>query len=293
MTWVIWFVVSYLYAHFYRLLHNNLRINLPGLGWLMRSMKRDLVLQVRGVKLYMHRPIAGSNAMQLINRWNEPETHQFLDALMEGMDAPVTFIDVGANIGELVMDMARKECVKSVYAFEPVDDCVHSMAVSVALNAFHNVHLRHTAVSNKIGTVQFNYSATNPGCSGIDGSGNKIMQVPTTTLDIEFPQRIQNPILLIDVEGAEKDVLAGGASFVQRERPLIIFEYNNVSRSRFNLEQMRDVLGPEYEIYRLRQRDGLLDNDFDDTWNCVAIHRQSVYYSKCQPLIVGNSKTSL
>lgn len=290
MIWIFWLAASYLYAHLYRFLRTYLHINVPGLGWLMREIGRDLVLQVNGIKLYMYSPIAGSNAMQLINHWNEPETHHFLDALLDGFQRPTTFIDVGANIGEMVMDMARKQCVESVHAFEPVGDCVHAMRVSVAINAFENVLIHHTAVSDKIGSVRFHHDVTNPSWSGIDGSGSAIIEVPTTTLDAEFPNGVQNPILLLDVEGAEKDILVGGVQLIRRERPLIIFEYNYVSRSHFNLAQMLEVLGSEYEIYRLRQDDGLLDDNFKDAWNCVAVHQESPHYARCRSLIVRISK---
>jgi FkbM family methyltransferase len=289
LIWICWLIASYLYAHLYRFLHDHFRINLPGLGWLMRHIKRDLVLQVNGVKLYMYSPIAGSNGMQLINRWNEPETHRFLDSQLEGIEKPVTFIDVGANIGEMVMDMARNQRIKLVYAFEPVEDCVRSMNASVAINGFVNVRIRHMAVSNQIGKARFTYSATNPSCSGIGGSGNVVIEVPTTTLDTEFPQGVENPILLLDVEGAEKDVLVGGANLIKQERPLIIFEYNQVSRSHFNLDQICEVLGSEYEIFRLRQRDGLLDDNLKDTWNCVAVHRQTPHYIRCKSVMGGGA----
>jgi FkbM family methyltransferase len=290
MNWIFWLIASYLYAHLYRFLHNRFQINIRGLGWLMRHIKRDLVLQVMGVKLYMYSPIAGSNAMQLINRWNEPETHRFLDALLDCAETPVTFIDVGANIGEMVIDMARKQQIESVHAFEPIGDCVHSIRASVAINAFENVQIHHTAVSDKIGFTDFDYSPTNPSCSGIRGTAQTRIRVPTTTLDYALPESIRHPILLLDVEGAEKDVLVGGVDLIKRERPLIIFEYNNVSRSHFNLEQIREVLGPEYEIFRLRQHDGLLDDNLEDTWNCVAVHRQTSYHMRCKSLIAGAGK---
>jgi FkbM family methyltransferase len=287
MKWIFWLIAAYLYAHLYRFMHKLFQINIPGLGWLMRHINRDFVLQVEGVKLYMYSPIAGSNAMHLINRWNEPETHRFLDAILDGIDKPVVFIDVGANIGEMVIDMARKQKIESVHAFEPIGDCVHSIRASVAINAFENVQIHHTAVSDKIGFTDFDYSPTNPSCSGIRGTAHTKIRVPTTTLDYALPVSIRHPILLLDVEGAEKDVLVGSVDLIKRERPLIIFEYNDVSRSHFNMEQIREVLGSEYEIFRLRQRDGLLDDNLEYTWNCVAVHRQTQYYIKCKLIIAG------
>ncbi len=152
------------------------------------------------------------------------------------------------------------------------------------------MQIHHTAVSDKVGFTEFDYSPTNPSCSGIRGTAKTKIRVPTTTLDASLPVSIRHPILLLDVEGAEKDVLVGGINLIKRELPLIIFEYNDVSRAHFNLEQIREVLGSEYEIFRLRQSDGLLDDNLNDTWNCVAVHRQTQYYVKCKSLIAGAGK---
>jgi len=79
MNCFFWLIASNLYAHLNLFLHDRFQINILGLGWLIRHIKCNLVLRVEGAKLYMNSPIVRSNAMQLINRWNEPETHPFLD----------------------------------------------------------------------------------------------------------------------------------------------------------------------------------------------------------------------
>jgi hypothetical protein len=77
-------------------------------------------------------------------------------------------------------------------------------------------------------------------------------------------------VLMIDVEGYEPKVLMGGGRFIERIQPLIIFEYNFVSKRYFRLGNIQDILGPGYRIYRLRV-DGLLDGENEKAWNCVAI----------------------
>jgi hypothetical protein len=93
-------------------------------------------------------------------------------------------------------------------------------------------------------------------------------------------------LMLVDVEGSEPKVLAGGAEFIRRTLPCIIFEYNEVSKRYFALGQVRGILGDGYDVYRLRC-DGRLDQDFRSSWNCVAVHRQSVWAAKCRPLLVS------
>jgi hypothetical protein len=75
---------------------------------------------------------------------------------------------------------------------------------------------------------------------------------------------------MIDVEGYEPKVIAGGGEFIRRTQPLIVFEYNFVSKRYFHIDDIQNVLGTQYRIYRLR-KDGYLDNHAGSTWNCVAV----------------------
>ena len=87
----------------------------------------------------------------------------------------------------------------------------------------------------------------------------------------------------IDVEGAELEVLKGGRRLLETLRPLLIFEYNEVSRRSFSLDDIRSLLGQDYAIWRLRG-DGLLDASFGSTWNCVAAHHATVFADACRSL---------
>jgi len=157
--------------------------------------------------------------------------------------------------------------------------------VAAAINGMTSIELHRVAVSSSDGTVKFVTSTTNPSSGGMAGAGNIVIEVPTVTLDQEFPKPLHEPVLLLDVEGNELCALQGGRALVTRDRPLIIFEYNHVSRQHFTLESMQSLLGPEYEVYRLRTADGRLDRDFADTWNCVAVHRQTPYHQACLSLV--------
>jgi FkbM family methyltransferase len=284
MTSLFWHGAAIVFAHIYWFMHRTAKINLPGLGWLMRRIGRDLVLETHGVKSYMYHPIAGSNAMHIIGGWNEPETHTFVDGVLKGHGGGVTFIDVGANIGEMAIDFARNPAIAEVFAFEPVPSCFHALSMAKEVNRASNLHLRKCAVSDVVGTAKFVTSTTNPSSGGMTGSGNAEIEVPTTTLDAEFPVSVGESIILLDIEGAEYAALQGGMNLINRDQPLIIFEYNDVSRKYFNLEQVRVLLGPDYEFFRLRTSDGLLDQSLDDTWNVVAVPQQSPWSERCKRL---------
>ena len=64
--------------------------------------------------------------------------------------------------------------------------------------------------------------------------------------------------MLIDVEGSELEVLKGGREFILRNNPLIIFEYNEVTKSVFKLEQVYELFPKnQWALFRLR-KEGLL-----------------------------------
>jgi len=66
------------------------------------------------------------------------------------------------------------------------------------------------------------------------------------------------------------------------------FEYNATSKKYFTLEDIQNILPPSYKFYRLRPNgDGRLDNNLNDTWNCVAVSSASEFAQICKDLIVN------
>lgn len=90
-------------------------------------------------------------------------------------------------------------------------------------------------------------------------------------------------VLLVDVEGAELEVIKSGRAVISRSKPLLIFEYHAETATRFSLADVLAVIGEDYELLRLRP-DGRLDADLSDMWNCVAVSRQSPFAALLQPL---------
>ena len=83
-------------------------------------------------------------------------------------------------------------------------------------------------------------------------------------------------VLMIDVEGYEPNVLRGARELITKLKPLIIFEYNFVSKQHFEMNDIRQLLGDQYDIFRLR-KDAMLDGDVVNAWNCVAVPRNSEF----------------
>jgi FkbM family methyltransferase len=282
-----WFFVAKIYDKIYGLFKSAFKRNLKGIGFLLRQVKNDHVLDLDGQQMFFNHKVAGCYVRLINGMYTEIETHTFIRRIIEEFSGEMTFIDVGANVGEMVLGAARHEKVKFIYAFEPHSECAKACKISAALNNYdQKIVVLQKVLSKDTNPIEFDFHAISPNASAITGSNDKKgVVVYPSTLDNELPDTIGHAVLLIDVEGAEPDVLKGGKQFIERKLPLIIFEYNDLSKKYFTLDDIKNILGTDYIIYRLRQ-DGYLDKDYENTWNCVAVNAKSKFYKSIKALIV-------
>jgi|WetSurSiteA1Bulk_404760.scaffolds.fasta_scaffold15978_3 FkbM family methyltransferase len=260
--------------------------NLRGVGYLLRKIKRDHVLMFHGQKMFFNHKVAGCYVSLINGKYTETETHLFFRKIIKGLDCHVNFVDVGANVGEFILDLSLYNRVKNIYAFEPHPECAKTCRINVLLNGYDNkVKVIQKILSQDTAPVNFSFNSIAPNASGIVDNVINSETIYPSTLDIELHDFSLPTILLIDVEGSEPLVMKGGKYFISMNKPLIIFEYNTTSKKHFNLNDVKDILGTQYEIYRLRN-DGYLDNQFDDTWNCVAVNISSDFYHSAKSLLI-------
>lgn len=280
------FQLAKMYSYLYGVVKDHFGVHLPGLGFVLRRVRTDRIITVMGRKMFFNHKISGSYARPISGSWNEIETHFLLNYLISNLPNSVTFIDVGANIGEMVIDVSRHEKVHHIIAFEPISDCCNSIKESLNLNGFINYTIIEKLVGAEVGYAKFSASKDPQTSSVISNESHQATnEVAMTTLDIALPVISDDVIMLVDVEGYEPSVLKGAANFIKAKQPLIIFEYNSVSKSHFTVSDIKEILGCNWDIYRLRQ-DGHLDDKVENAWNCVAIHNESTFKSISLPLIV-------
>lgn len=277
MKSMIFLVLAKIFAHLQYLFHETVGINLRGFGTILSQIKGDFVLSVGRRNVYFNHKIARAYGRLIGGIWNEPETHRFLKKVMDRIDFKVNFVDVGASVGEFVIDMAGYERTNQVFAFEPIYEACKSVRLSCIINEYENVNVINQSLNEDGSPLTFYYNKKSPTGSNIFETDEGRYMVESTTLDNEFLNHKEPFIILLDCEGAEWRVLKGGVNFLKKISPLIIFEYNEVSRKYFSLKQVQDVLGKKYEIYRLRG-DGLVDKNYENTWNMVAVSSDSSFY---------------
>ena len=280
---------------FYFVKHRLHAGNLRGFGFLSRLARRDAILNVEDcVRIIFDHRLAANYACLLGGHYNEPETHLFVRRVLDGVAKPCSFVDVGANIGEMLVDFARHHRIEKALAFEPSALCAAIIEHSCALNGLRNVSVVTKAVGERVGCGSMPRDARSQCSTSVSmqeqssaTDGELFESVEVTTLDVEIPNPSDLWVMLIDVEGGELAVMRGGRAFVQTVRPLVIFEYHEVTRTHFSLDDVRAELGNDYELFRLRS-DGFLDRNLMQTHNCVAVPCTSPFYALISTLMTGD-----
>lgn len=142
------------------------------------------------------------------------------------------FVDVGANIGLISLQAAKRGC--EVIAFEPEIRAREILELNFKLNQIPQRNIRAMAVGRKAEEIDFLISPDILQSSIVFTEGLKDVlreKVTVTTLDIEL-QVIPDGIK-IDVEGAELDVLTGARATMEQMKPesWILVETHNKKKS--------------------------------------------------------------
>jgi FkbM family methyltransferase len=196
--------------------------------------------------------------------WTGAHEPEVLNALGRLLHPGSVYWDVGAHIGLHAMFASR--CVGPdghIHAFEPAPATIARLRRAVALNHAKNITIHEMALSDKAGSaVLYNSdaSATRTLVPGIQHSEGDSVQCETAD---RMAERLGRPDLIkIDVEGAEKMVLAGARDLLSRDPPVLIVEYwtdDAVAHAK--------TAFPQYRFVQLDQVDWLMTPDQERSAN--------------------------
>lgn len=159
-----------------------------------------------------------------------------------------TYIDVGANIGSLVIPAAAAVGPTGhVLAFEPSPKFAKVLKRNVELNNQIWVSVEPVALGANISTVYLNESVPDDTTNHIAGSGTTVSQAPLDS----FTKEIESiKLLKIDVEGYECEVLRGAnATLAKTEQLLIECIPRNLARSGATVPELLELLKPYFTLY--------------------------------------------
>jgi FkbM family methyltransferase len=152
---------------------------------------------------------------------SEPEEQAFVAAHLDRGDV---FYDIGANIGFYSTIGARLVGpTGQVYAFEPHPDSAVSAARNATMNGFANVEVVTAAVSDHDDRMTLSLAGGSASHRLDDAPG---IEVDVVALDGWLERTAARPptLVMIDVEGAEIDVLRGMRRMLAVQQPTICCE---------------------------------------------------------------------
>jgi FkbM family methyltransferase len=139
-----------------------------------------------------------------------------------------TFADVGSNVGAYAVLMSQAPSIERVIAFEANPHAVEHIRRNFGLNGIGGV-VREAAVSSKRGAVTFGTVSRFAGNSAVVATAggqdfDSVEDVEAVTLDDELADCPQPIALKIDVEGHERDVIAGASAILASARCVLQVE---------------------------------------------------------------------
>jgi FkbM family methyltransferase len=160
----------------------------------------------------------------------EPE---MADIIVKAVRDGKQFVDIGANAGYFSL-LAHKYCHdnKTPISVEPMPENIKLLELHFKLNNIQNHTIEALAISDRSGSIQFS-NAPNLAANTYKQESSMhqydSIDVPTNTLSFiaEKYKLAENCLVKIDVEGAELDVLKGGADFITTYKPSILLATHN------------------------------------------------------------------
>jgi FkbM family methyltransferase len=112
-------------------------------------------------------------------------------------------VNVGASIGEFLIVYSKYKNVEYAIGFEPIDECYKSLIISKLINNLENLEI-YTSSSIKLRENAIS------------------LKKQMHKIDTLFERGIikeEKTVVLIDVEGAEYEVILGDKNFINKIKP--------------------------------------------------------------------------
>lgn len=183
-----------------------------------------------------------------------------VDACLALLDPGDVFYDVGASVGYITLEAARRVGAQGqVVAFEPQPSLAHHIAVSAALNGMRAVTVYPAMLGREAGPGVLHVGSHSVHASAIAREPDAAaIACERTTLDALVASGAIRPpnVIKVDVEGAELQVFEGARRTLARFRPALVFESDaNMDRYGYRRAELLALLGTcaEYRFYFLTE----------------------------------------
>lgn len=199
---------------------------------LLRRVEREwpggFALHRTGDLVYVPCPLDARGRHALLH---PPRVHP---AVLAFLPPGATAIDIGANLGEWTVPLARAVGPAGrVVAVEPAPRNAAALDKTLAANALRHAEMLRCAIGERDGMVEFAVplvtsarADTGTARVGAAAAGQEAIEVELRRLDtLAADERLERiDLIKIDVEGHERRVLDGGGDSLTRFRPVLVVE---------------------------------------------------------------------
>jgi len=183
-------------------------------------------------------------------KYGEFSQHE-LDIFSQLVGKTDNVIEVGANFGTHTVRLCQLASQGKVFAIEPQRIIFQALCGNISLNSVFNCHCIQRACSDidnqEITIPELDFSKPNNfgGVPMIENSRSPLND-KTISLDTLFSSLDKLRLLKIDAEGMEEKILRGGRKLIQKTRPALYVENDNVEQSE---SLIREIFSQNYRAY--------------------------------------------
>lgn len=225
-------------------------------------------------------------------------TRNELAMVLSFVTAGDVVLDVGGHIGTFAVPLARKvESTGRVFAFEPTRVSHDFLVRNVRENGVEGiVHVERLGASDRPGTLHARRPEGNTGATFLsEHQGDEAVQ--TVVLDEWWRARspagkLRIALIKIDTEGMDCRVLKGARGILERDHPVLYFEFNprTLARAGSSVRELEQLLDEHHYhcFVNLGARNSSRDDfrlgrirrprDLGDFGDVLAFHRASLRY---------------
>jgi FkbM family methyltransferase len=196
--------------------------------------------------------------------------------LAAGLASDSNCLDIGANAGGVLEQIVRLAPAGRHIAFEPLPALADDLK-----RRFPGVEVRRCALADQTGTAEFVHVVNRPGYSGLrerrypGAERLERLTVEVARLDDVLDRDYRPALIKIDVEGAEREVIAGGLETIARHKPLVVFEHGLGAADYYGTqpEQIHELLvgGAGLRLFDLDGNGPLSRDEFAESFARAAI----------------------
>ncbi|MDT0633243.1 FkbM family methyltransferase [Rubrivirga sp. S365] len=205
----------------------------------LRVARARVMRRIHNVSARDRSPVRTTYGVRMVPEWSDKTFAYcyygtygpYLADLIEAIDRPFVFLDVGANQGLFSLLAARNPHCRRAVALEPVAATYQALCANIAANRLEDrVVAVQCALSDRTGSGTMTVSASHSGVATLgghlaDASGERSEPVRLTRLDDLDPSLFSGlPIFAkVDVEGHETVALHELTGSAQADRLMAVF----------------------------------------------------------------------